>query len=497
MGRGIDRALLDYIVAHIDEDTPRLAYADWLDENDQPQHAEFVRIQVERAQRPAWDPAQVRLRLREEQLLKQYGEQWLAEMPKVEGARWEGFRRGVVAEVSFASFEAMRAAAPACRALAPVEAVTVRWPRRRDGRDEGEPIAELRELSLTGRPARVEEVRWLAGSPQLATLRTLTARGLWPDGMQRLVASPHLGGLKALRVPSNNLGNAGIQLLAGAAGLGALEELDISGRGVSERYNDDPIVNSPGMETLAAWDGLASVRSLALSGNEFGTAGLRTLLRSPRAAGLKHLNIRNTRLAGGAMAAFHDARPDLRLESLDVGENFLDANGAGHLAGAACLSELKVLRLDRCEIPSAAARQLAKTAPFIDTLCSLDVAHNRFGAIALSALLGRRPAALHTLRLRDNDVFDKGAAVLTGSPGSDALLDLDLSLNKLGAGAAKALAETPYLKELLVLRLTDNPLRKPEATALSASPLGQRLLRLDLPGYDHRPPSGADDPIPF
>ena len=40
-------ALLAAIDANPDEDTPRLVYADWLDEHDQPIRAEFIRVQVE------------------------------------------------------------------------------------------------------------------------------------------------------------------------------------------------------------------------------------------------------------------------------------------------------------------------------------------------------------------------------------------------------------------------------------------------------------------
>src|SRR6266404_2871334 len=129
MSGSLAKGFLDDIVANIDDDTPRLVYADWLIENGQDERGEFIRVQVERARLPAWDPAQVRLRLREEELLKLYGEEWLAELPAIKGVRWEGFRRGIVAEVSFASFEAMRANAHACRAVAAVEAVTVHWPR--------------------------------------------------------------------------------------------------------------------------------------------------------------------------------------------------------------------------------------------------------------------------------------------------------------------------------------------------------------------------------
>ena len=182
------------------------------------------------------------------------------------------------------------------------------------------PITELRELSLTGRPADENEVMRLAGSPQLATLRCLTAGGLWAEGLQRLVASPHLARLKALRLPANTLGNAGVLALVRAAALTALEELDLSGRGVAERYHEDPIVRSPGMETLAGWAGLAGVRSVMLSGNEVGRAGLRALLRSSHAGTLKELSLRGGRLDGQAMAEFRDALPGLRLEVQDLGE---------------------------------------------------------------------------------------------------------------------------------------------------------------------------------
>lgn len=40
-------ALLAAIAADPDEDTPRLAYADWLDEHDRPIRAEFIRVQID------------------------------------------------------------------------------------------------------------------------------------------------------------------------------------------------------------------------------------------------------------------------------------------------------------------------------------------------------------------------------------------------------------------------------------------------------------------
>ena len=490
MNSGMPQAFLDTIVANIDDDAPRLVYADWLDEQGDRDRAEFIRVQVDRARRPAWDAAQVRLRLREQELLTQHGERWLAELPAIRGARWEGFRRGVVAEVSFTSFEAMRASAHACRAVAPVEAVTVRWPRRREGSRVATRIAELRELSLTGRPGGDDEIAWLADSPQLATLRSLRARGLWAEGLGRLVASPHLVGLKALHLPSNNLGNAGLSALTRFATMKVLEELDLSALARHERYNDDPIIRAAGIRALLAWPGLARVRSLILSGNDLSRDGLRALVRAPACGSLKELSLRDGGLDGQAMAEFHSCLPGLRLETLDLGQNVLKDVGAEYVALAPCLGDLKVLRLDRCEIPLTGARLFAQKASFLGGLRQLDVGHNHFGSAGLAGLLESRPQSLHTLQMRDNDLndlFDRGAELLAGSPASDALLEVDLSDNNLGPAAAQALGASAHLRGLLVLRLADNPISASAATALAASPLGQRLSVLEMDNLPPRP----------
>jgi uncharacterized protein (TIGR02996 family) len=496
MSGELAKGFLDHFVANIDDDTPRLVYADYLDENGQPERAEFIRIQVERFRRPAWDASQVGLRVREQKLLDEHGEKWLAELPVVEGAKWEGFRRGIVAEVSFASYEAMRQNAHACRAIAPVEAVKVRWPRRREPRENPPPIAELREITLTGRPDDESEVGRLADSPQLATLRTLTAGGLWAEAFTRLMASPHLAGLKALRLPSNNLGNAGVASLVRAASLAALEELDISGRGVTERYQDDPVVQSPGMEALANWSGLAGLRGLTLNGNDFGQVGLRALLRSPHVAGLKRLSMRGTRIDGQAVAEFDSANKGLRLEALDLGENLLRDVGAEYVASVACLGELKSLHLDRCQITQRGAALFARKAKFLGDLRRLDVSFNQFRLVGLAALLDRQPAALHTLLLRDADLFDAGAELLASSPASNPLCELDLSRNGLTTAAVLALCDTEHLANLVVLRIADNPLGEPGAAALAGSAIAKRLSALET-GYLPAPPPPYGGDIPF
>src|SRR5215470_8905667 len=81
------------------DDALRLIYADWLEDNDDPVRAEFIRAQLELSRLPAEGPRHSELAAGEERLLKANRKRWLAGLPPwaKEHAR---FRRGFVAEVS-------------------------------------------------------------------------------------------------------------------------------------------------------------------------------------------------------------------------------------------------------------------------------------------------------------------------------------------------------------------------------------------------------------
>jgi uncharacterized protein (TIGR02996 family) len=81
-------ALLAAILADPDEDTPRLAYADWLDEHGRPERAEFIRLQC-RSEPDEWQEERVY------ELEEAHRGRWLAQLgaPQFAEARWE-FRRG-------------------------------------------------------------------------------------------------------------------------------------------------------------------------------------------------------------------------------------------------------------------------------------------------------------------------------------------------------------------------------------------------------------------
>src|SRR5262245_11304094 len=92
MSTSQDAALLAAVYADPHDDAPRLVYADWLDENGDPERAEFIRVQIALANARDDDPRRPALAKREKQLLKAHGKVWRGSGdPWLRGA---GFERG-------------------------------------------------------------------------------------------------------------------------------------------------------------------------------------------------------------------------------------------------------------------------------------------------------------------------------------------------------------------------------------------------------------------
>jgi uncharacterized protein (TIGR02996 family) len=197
-------ALLAAILAAPDEDTPRLVYADWLDENGDPDRAEFIRAQVELARAPA-----LGLRLREVVLLAAHGERWLAPLrenggPLAHPAAHGQFRRGFVEVV-----------------WAPAGWVVT----RDENLFAGAPVRELRLTETT--PDNFREVlAW----PHLLRLHglDLSDRRLGDAAAAALVGSPYAHALRVLRLRGCGISDAGARLLAEPRFPWPLVELDVA-----------------------------------------------------------------------------------------------------------------------------------------------------------------------------------------------------------------------------------------------------------------------------
>jgi uncharacterized protein (TIGR02996 family) len=89
-----DRRFLDAIAEAPDDDLPRLAYSDWLEDRGDADRAEFIRLQVELARRPVDSPTRREQAFRARELLDRHETEWIAPIrPFVH--EWR-FRRGFV-----------------------------------------------------------------------------------------------------------------------------------------------------------------------------------------------------------------------------------------------------------------------------------------------------------------------------------------------------------------------------------------------------------------
>src|SRR6478735_4473332 len=92
---------LQTILEQPDDDSPRLIYADWLDEEGDADRAEFIRAQIRLRSVPSDDPAHASLSERIQSLQQRHGVEWIRQLPEIPGVHWEIFDRGFISTARF------------------------------------------------------------------------------------------------------------------------------------------------------------------------------------------------------------------------------------------------------------------------------------------------------------------------------------------------------------------------------------------------------------
>jgi uncharacterized protein (TIGR02996 family) len=222
-----DEALIRTIAEQPNEDTPRLALADWLDEQGGDANcarAEFIRLQVELARLPEGARERDELRRREAELWVEHRRAWRAVVPDVVGVNWRGFDRGFLTVIDVELMNQFVKHAAVLFAAAPVQSVRILAvkPNVTEELAAVPELIRLRELDLTALrtpPPRGSGNRY----PDIGVLTD--------DDAAALARSPGIANLRVLRLSGNRIEDRGVRALAASPYLRNLRRLAIIGLG--------------------------------------------------------------------------------------------------------------------------------------------------------------------------------------------------------------------------------------------------------------------------
>jgi uncharacterized protein (TIGR02996 family) len=313
------QALFNAIIANPAEDTPRLAYADWLDENGDPDRARFIRLQYEIEKLPPIGLKASKAKKEAEELLKKHEKKWVGEIAGI--VNFWIFRRGFVEEIQVTAADFLKHGGKLFD-LAPIREIhfdkigdqmpaLVASPHFGRAETLGFNSYIMDQLHYDGR------LEALLASPNLATVRGLNLRmsSLDVKDVERITRCPHLGQLRHLDLSVNQITTAGIALVANSEWLPSLTSLTINSNGQVNADSMRVIVDSPLAERLehlelnfhfhhfgdepvrilASASRLKKLHTLALSDNNITDAGAKALAEAKNLQALQRLILRGHR----------------------------------------------------------------------------------------------------------------------------------------------------------------------------------------------------------
>ena len=358
---------LTAIAAAPDDDGPRLIYADYLDEADDPR-GDLIRVQIALAKLPPFDPRRPDLARAEVRLLDRFADLWAAPFRGL--ATGPVFRRGFVEEVKVTARQFLAHPNELFRA------------------------GPIRHVHLLDGSSHIAAA---LASSHLARLAGLTvyAQYLREPLADAIAASPHLSGLRTLHLGRNHIGDTGVRRLRGAT-LAGLDDLDLS----ENELTDDAA------DRLSAGQ-FPQLTRLELAGNALTATGAARLATMPR---LERLGLATNRVGGRGLGASLAriamldlagngltgddvagllAEPTAGVRELDLSHNRLGDDGVRTLAEAPSAEGLRGLRLAGNGVTDDGLLALAQS-PRLTRLTTLDLANNPISDEGFRALLTTR-----------------------------------------------------------------------------------------------------------
>lgn len=398
-------ALIAGICAQPDEDTPRLAFADYLEEFGEPDRAAFIRAQVELARTPAWEPFAVRARWQTPDLVT--GKPFRKELPPaLSGSHvgWDAlpFRRGFGWSLLVRSVSLWNELAEPVLAREPGGKFAF-WHGTLDDWYRvaaSDRVRHFRDLAFHSNP--IEPLRALRDVPEICgvtDLRFQRASGAgMPEVLEDLFRSP-LG--QSVRGLHFHVGYESLHDLIGTLNeRGPLERLSFANMGVTfghlTRLFAGPVAaglselsfrNEPlGDGLFALANGLPeTICELELHAVGVRADGLEALARCDRLANLRRLNLSRNPLTPRAAKVLSLSRPLAGLRALDLSDCRIGDKEVRHVTQAKFWPNLVELNLQTNSISGAGVKRLLDAAVPPD-LAALVMTADGLGSDARAAL---------------------------------------------------------------------------------------------------------------
>ncbi len=505
-----ESALLKSIVAHPDEDTPRLVYADWLDENKPDTvpspaagpsaRAEFIRIQCRLAAGAFDVPNYPELLEREKDLAD-----WLSthdpepDIPLLDRqedrqvGEWGDCRRGFHEVFLFKEYgdtaeetvKTLTSSLEEAFRESPARSLILDAPTTDEVvlLSEHKAFRQLRGLYIDDLDdgAIDSMVAAIADSPQSAGLRRLNLNLLVEEESCRALAeSRSLGNLESL-VLYYPMSARALKRFHGVKWFRNLRRLHLwSGAGDLLR-------------TLADFPSMPRLVSLSVTGVVAqNPASVRRFASSESFPRLAHLELSGTRLLPEHVALLAKAKWPLRHLALD--QAHVRKAGCEALAAAPFARKLRILSLRESEVTAGGVQALAE-AKTLAGLQHLDLSGNPIGPGGLAALAGSK--TLSRLRLLDlgrtnhtrGPIAARHMVEFLSSLNMPELRHLVLNALPVAVRGARVLATSPTFANLTRLHVEQCGLGNAGTTALAESKTMANLAYLDL--YENKVGSAA------
>lgn len=312
-----DWIFLQAILRRPDDDTPRLIYADWLEEQGD-LRSELIRLQCELAALPAGDPAGAPLTVAIEKLLPACEQLWRQEtgIGHVSQVR---FDRGFVSELRMLASFFVEQSGNLFRSAPMLSRVTLVDPL--DQLPQVAAVEGLNQLKALGFEGRLD----------LGDVYTI--------GRAESFSS-----LSSMEFHHCQLGEVGARELGRSKVFPTLQNLTIG----------FDTVRDAGAVDLTNGRTFPSLQSLALTHCQIGALGVRALANAPRLGELRSLVLNGNRIDDGAISSLAVHSKTGRLEELDLADNAIGDAGAEILANTPHLVDLRKIDLRGNRIGSSA-----------------------------------------------------------------------------------------------------------------------------------------------